>query len=172
MRIDIIGNGESNSFADPQGVVIACNIPQHDFAYHCVAMIDTKPLHWIKQHGWHTHKEILCTPNVHQLREQMQLSLNTRPVFTHKHRWNTGHQVANYKSQEELHLWGMDSMFSTDLSSQCDSIIPRYRRPNLNRYWHPIWCEILNTISIPATLHIPNGQTALIEHEKLCIEYH
>lgn len=172
MRIDIIGNGASNHLADAEGTVIVCNIPQHSVEYHTVAMIDAKPLHWIKSTGWHTHREILCTPNVHELNHKLKLKLNTDPVFHAKHRWNTGHHVTKYHSDQELHLWGMDSMFSTDLTSQCDKIIPRYRRPNLNRYWHPIWCEILDSLSTPATLHIPKGNTALIEHDKLRIQYH
>lgn len=171
MRIDIIGNGASNVLAQPQGQVIACNVPQHEFEYHALALIDPKVVHYMRVQRWHPQTMVLCTPHTLELIHKYDLQVRAEPSLQNKHRWNTGHCLVDLYKHREIHLWGMDSMFSDDLTSQVDRVIPRHARPKLNKHWHPIWEKLLDEVH-DCTVHVPHGVRVNIKHDNLKIQYH
>jgi hypothetical protein len=170
-----VGNGNSNSLYKPQSTYcIGCNIPQQQFAYNSLSIIDNRPLDWIKQHGWQPPVPIFCTQEVKQRAKKFNISGDWFDVYERKHRWNAGHHAVLYHSKmtSEIHLWGFDSLFSQDLTSQTDAIIPRHTRPPLNNHWHPIWLEILEQIDCRVVLHIPKGAKCAIKHDKIHTQQH
>ena len=171
MRVDIIGNGASNCFAEPQGMVVACNVPQHDIQYSALALIDPKVVHYMHSSGWHPDCFVLCTPITLELIHKFRIPVHAEPSLCHKHRWSTGHCVVDLYKHREIHLWGMDSWFSDDLTSQVDAVIPRQRRANLNRHWHPIWHTLLDCAK-DITVHIPQGRESKIQHDRLKVQHH
>jgi len=168
-KIDIIGNGASNHLYTPRNrQVIACNVPQHKFYYNVLSIIDNKPVHWMRTTKWTPQKPVYCTPVIAELAKKVNLAGDWFPVYEEKHRWNSGHHaVYKHRTANEIHLWGFDSMFSDNLTSQCDAIIPRSTRPPLNKHWHPIWCEILDQTSADVYVHMPDECELLFAHSKL-----
>lgn len=143
--IHIVGNGKSNILFDGTGHVTACNVPQHNIAYNQLSIIDRQPLIYMKNSGWRPKTAILCTPQVKDHARKMNIEGDWFPVYTNTHRWNSGHQAVNHlasKTFNNIHFWGFDSMWSSDLTSQMDTIVQRHGRPDLNKHWRPIWEEI------------------------------
>lgn len=173
--IDIIGNGASNSLYQPTSdYVIACNIPQHSIKYNCLSIIDTRPLTYMRETGWRARVPIYCTQQVKEQARKLNIEGDWFDVYERKNRWNSGHHAVDYHASmaQEMHLYGFDSLFSNDLTSQCDTIIPRYARPPLNKYWHPIWDIILTNVSCKIFVHIPEGNQLAISHPNLGVLEH
>ena len=174
-NIDVLGNGSSNALYTPtNNYVIACNVPQHGYAYNALSIIDTRPLNYMKDKAWRPRVPVYCTKQVKETAVKFNIEGDWFDVYEKRDRWNSGHHavIKHHARAKVIHLWGFDSMFSSDLSSQCDTIIPRHTRPPLNKHWHPIWREILDKISCQIVLHIPKGAECAISHEKLTIEQH
>ena len=174
-RIDIIGNGDSNNLYVPNAhYTIACNIPQHTIKYNALSIIDNRPLDFMKERGWKPRVPVFCTPEVQTRSRKFNLEGDWFAVYERKHRWNAGHHAVLHHNTmaQQIHLWGFDSLFSQDLTSQTDAIIPRHHRPPLNNHWHPIWREILDQCYCTVVLHLPQGAKCAIEHEKLRTESH
>jgi hypothetical protein len=68
----------------------------------------------------------------------------------------------------EIHLWGMDSMFSDDLTSKMDDLVKRSQRPKLNQHWHPHWQDVFaKGAHIKWFLHTPENVKPLVVAENL-----
>lgn len=174
-NIDLVGNGASNALLrEYRHYTIACNVPQHGIKYNALSIIDTRPLNYMKEKAWRPKVPVYCTQQVKDYANKLNIEGDWFPTYERKHRWNSGHHAVlhHHRIAKTMHLWGFDSMFSTDLSSQCDSIIPRYTRPPLNNHWHPIWREILDTIDCKIVLHLPKGASCAIQHEKITPQEH
>lgn len=174
-KIDLIGNGNSNClFKSHATYVIACNIPQHKFPYNSLSIIDNRPLDWMKQNSWHPRVPVYCTEEVKHRAKKFNIQGDWFTVYKHRNKWNSGHHAVLHHGNmaSEIHLWGFDSLFSKDLTSQCDVIIPRHARPPLNNHWHPIWLEIFDQIDCNIVLHIPKGEKCAITHEKIQTHEH
>ncbi len=122
----------------------------------------------MRNNKWTPQKPVYCTPIIAELAKKVNLAGDWFAVYEEKHRWNSGHHaVYRHRTANEIHLWGFDSMFSDNLTSQCDAIIPRGTRPPLNKHWHPIWCEILDQTSADVYVHMPDECELLFAHSKL-----
>jgi|TARA_R110000744_G_scaffold177737_3_gene296693 hypothetical protein len=180
MIAHLIGNGNSNRFYSPNaGTVYACNWPTHEFVYDYLCMIDGLAIKWLTENGITPKLPILCTANVKNYKDKKKLDLDTRPVFTttNRPRFNSGHHAVRYICENKdilgVHLWGIDSLFSEDLTSQMDVNVPRKNRPLLNKQWHPHWGEIVNeNPKVLFTVHIPKGEKLSVKAKNMQAEYH
>lgn len=161
-EIHLVGNGVSNRLYDRDIAVTACNIPQHGIRYNQLSIIDRQPLVYMKNSGWRPKTRVLCTQSIKDHARKMNLEGDWFAVYEAQHRWNSGHHAVNHFAKNEnaeIHFWGFDSMWSKDLTSQMDTLVPRYGRPDLNKHWRPIWQEIFDrysdkTFVIHAPLHV------------------
>ena len=173
--IAIIGNGNSNTlYHGDYDYVVACNIPQHGIKYNALSIIDERPLVYMKNSGGRPRVPVSCTEQIKRYAHKTNIEGDWFDVYERVHRWNSGHLAAKYYSQQcrTIHLWGFDSLFSEDVTSQVDSVIPRHSRPKLNKYWHPIWQEIFATSNCNFVLHIPKGERSALSYENLTVKYH
>lgn len=143
----IIGNGSSAKLYVGSGCmnVVACNIPQHGHRYTALSIIDTQPVVWMSNTGWRPTKPVYCSKKTKAAAKKYNIEGDWFDVYDDRHRSNSGHWAALYNARlttEEIHLWGMDSMWSNEYSSTMDSIVPRPQRPQLNTQWRPFWQEI------------------------------
>lgn len=150
MQIHLVGNGKSNHLFDQQyGFCIMCNIPKSTHPADVISIIDQKVVSYQKsnQYQFKPTQKIWCTDAIMRFAKKNHLQGDWLPVYTNKHRWNSGHLAVQHALQQSPHckifnLWGMDSMFSDDLTSEMDDRVIRPTRPPLNREWRPNWCEI------------------------------
>lgn len=172
--VNIIGNGASNSMYSGDGPSVACNVPQHPYPYTKLFMIDTRPLDYMRSSGWRPSVPVVCTQQVADQAHKLDVEGDWRPLLSRENRWNSGHHAVNYYSTrcQEIHLWGFDSIWSNDLTSQCDTVIPRYARPPLNKYWHPIWQQLLDKTDCRLVVHMPEHNQIPFSHRKLVVLEH
>lgn len=175
--VNVIGNGNSNKYFSNNGHSVACNIPQHSANYNQLSIIDRQPLVYMKQSGWRPRTPVLCTEQIKEHARKMNLEGDWFPVYTATHRWNSGHHAVNYiaglNQVEKIHLWGFDSMFSSDLLSQMDTLVPRSARPDLNRYWRPIWVDIFAKYSdTQFVIHVDREVDHLFYGHNVSLAYH
>jgi hypothetical protein len=175
-RTDIIGNGASNSLYTPSSLnVIACNVPQHGHRYNSLSIIDNLPITWMKNNSYTPMVPVYCTQAVKDYAKKSNINGDWFAVYERTSRWNSGVHAADYaaKHSKEIHLWGFDSMYSDDLTSQMDELVPRPGRPPLNKHWHPIWQEVFKLRKdVKFVLHCPTGSFTPLVAENLVLSYH
>jgi len=146
-RVHIIGNGPSNQLFDIKNEYrVACNIPQHNIGYNCLSIIDKIVVNWMKDNQWNPRVPVLCTQEVKDHAVSRNREGHWFDVYEKKFRYSAGHHAVEYHAPmtDEVHMWGFDSIWTDDYSSQVDDIIPRGTRPNLNLHWIPHWKTIFN----------------------------
>mgnify|MGYP000141471507 CR=1 FL=1 len=162
MVTDVIGNGASNRLYKPTGnYVIACNIPTHGICYNALSIIDNKPITWMKNNKWRPKTTVLCLEATRQYARKQNIEGDWMAVYERKDRYNAGLHAVEYSTRhsKEIHLWGFDSMFSQDLTSQMDTLVPRPGRPKLNKWWRPYWQALfLEHSTTKFVIHIPQGE--------------
>ena len=178
MDVHLVGNGECQSlYVWHRGTVVACNIPKKkDLKYDILSIIDAKVINYLKNHPNDIRPvQVWCTDQIKKQADALKLPGEWQAVYQHRHRFNSGHHAVQHLAKQfnKIHLWGMDSMFSTDLTSKMDQLIPRPNRPDLNREWRPHWQEIFNANpQCEFVVHVPQ-KTKVIEYAKNCFyQYH
>jgi hypothetical protein len=157
----VIGNGKSAGMYTPaKGLKIACNMPQAgiDNLYTTV-MVDFKMMKAV-------HEGVFKVPGDWTLGARPKKWMEMRNDFYLKYSkqikefylhlpkyaanytdFNCGHMAVHYTAnklkREEIHMYGFDSIFSFDITSAVDLILPS-PRDNLNTQrltenWRPIW---------------------------------
>jgi hypothetical protein len=147
LKTHILGNGHSVKYFVDDGCmsIVACNIPQHGHRFTDLSIIDSQPVVAMKNIGWKTSVPIWCSNKTLQTSISLGVPGDFRQAYDEEYRTNSAHWAARLFlcfTEEVIHLWGMDSLFSDDLTSQMDSIVPRKQRPDLNKQWHPHWQKI------------------------------
>ena len=176
----IIGNGISNRIVDiPVHFTLSCNIPTHKLPFDVTTIIDVRVLEVMKERSIQFTQPVWCTQVVADSAAKKQIAGTFLPILDTQHRKNSGHHAADQCARmgyDHIHLWGMDSMFMEDLSSQMDAIIPRPHRANMTVEWRQHWSKIgkqyattkfyVHTINVN-TLHKDYGENFwIISHEK------
>ena len=158
-RVHVIGNGASNSLFDIEHEYrVACNIPQHKIQYNCLSIIDPIVVMWMKDNNYNPSVPVLCTDAVKELSVKRNRSGHWFDVYERKHRYSAGHHAVEYHASMtgELHIWGMDSIWTADYGSQMDTLVKRGKRPNLNAQWIPHWKAIFaNNPNTHFIIHAP-----------------
>lgn len=176
MDFDIIGNGFSNRFfQQSSGYTIGCNIPTHRIPVNALSIIDNQPIVWMKNNNWHPRVPVYCTAQAKAVAQKNNRQGDWMPVYEKRERYNAGLHAALYASNltTTVHLWGFDSLFSNDLTSQMDALVPRNSRPPLNKWWRPHWLELFITNkTVDYYIHLPQGSGCEIVAENLHIVAH
>lgn len=172
--MNLIGNGKSNYLFDGNSqLTIAFNVPQHMYNYHFLAVIDERPILYMQQHNKWPSATIYCTDNVQRKLDKVEHNCESVCAWTKTTNWNSGHHAfTEWSTCYDTHLWGFDSLWSDDVTSQCDAVIPRQNRPKLNQRWYPVWQELFNTTETNVYIHMPQGAKLGLEHEKITAIYH
>ncbi len=172
--MNLIGNGKSNYLFDGNSqLTIAFNIPQHTYNYHFLAVIDERPILYMQQHNKWPNTTIYCTDNVQRKLDKVDHTCESVCAWTRTRNWNSGHHAfTEWSTCVDTHLWGFDSLWSDDVTSQCDAVIPRQNRPKLNQRWYPVWQELFDTTETNVYIHMPQGAKLGLEHEKITAIYH
>lgn len=161
MTIDIIGNGPSNLAYQPNNhYVIGCNVPQHGFRCDALSIIDNQPIVWMRNNSWAPRVPVFCTDTARDYARTKDISGDWMSVYQKRERYNAGLHAARYSAtlSKNIHLWGFDSLFSDLLDSQMDKLVPRYRRPPLNKHWRPHWNELFDEFTdVNFFIHLPAG---------------
>ena len=147
-KAHIVGNGSSNELITQQydyGFVVACNWPTHSFGYDAISMIDIKMIDYIFKNKIQIMKPVYCTEQVMNFVRQKKVPGDFQLKYIQQHRYSSAHQAVKLVSNcfDEIHLWGMDSMFSKDVNSQMDTMVTRKFRPvSLKDDWRKNWKDI------------------------------
>lgn len=179
-KIDIIGNGSSNKlYRRTGGYVVACNVPQHNYTYDCLSIIDNQPIVWMMKNNWTPSVPVYCLNKNKKTAEAKNVKGDWRDVYKDESRWNSGLHAARHFAQtyDEIHLWGMDSLYCNDYTSQMDKVVERKVRPELNRWWRPAWTKIFDEHNTKQfIIHIPKGercdfkeQNVIVRQESLAV---
>jgi hypothetical protein len=196
MRWNVLGNGDSASMfkRGTDGKLLICNMPPFEIPrneVHATCMVDYKmmlalaeghvrldmydwvlgrrPRHWMEMNGnfymkysknikaFHTH-----VPPYAQLSGQNEAQAATN--------YSCGHMAVDYacraKGATEVHIYGFDSMFETNLRSYTDLILESDRSvQNTHRLannWRPVWTNFFNEFSdVKFYLYHPKGELKL-----------
>jgi hypothetical protein len=163
LKTHILGNGNSVKYFTDDGCmsIVACNIPQHGHRFTDLSIIDAQPVVAMKNTGWRTNRPIWCSRKTARAAENHGVDGDFRQAYDDEYRTNSAHWAARLflcYTDEVIHLWGIDSLFSDDLTSQMDSIVPRRQRPDLNKHWHPHWQKIFaRRPELKWVIHTPVG---------------
>jgi len=178
MRSHFVGNGPSqNLFGDFQyGFTVAGNIPKHIRIYNALSIIDTKVILYLKNNKLDLkNKHIWCTPDIVKQAKHHKIEGLWQEIYKPQHRYNSGHQAVQHLSKDFkfIDLWGMDSMWSDDLTSQMDDRVPRTKRPPLNNEWRPNWRTIFNkNPDVRYIIHAPEGINKVDYGENCQYKFH
>ena len=175
MMSNLIGNGPSNIFfTDSNDYTIVCNVPQHGIKHQGISIIDGKVLVWMKENNYNPTVPVYCTQTIKSIAQGKNIAGDWHPVYERKNRYNAGLHAAEYLTRfsKQIHLWGFDSMWSTDASRQMDNLIPRVRRQALHEWWRPLWENIFDTTECEFVIHLPNGETCDFKQKNVSEQQH
>ena len=177
MKAHFIGNGKSqNLFNAHYGTVVMGNVPKMNISYTALSIIDTKVILYLHNNNIHLeNKNIWCTPDIKKQANNYKIQGIWHAIYKPKPKFNSGHQAVQHLSKDFklIHLWGMDSMFTDDLTSLMDDRVTRTTRPPLNNDWRPYWKQLFSQHEqVLYTIHAPKG-TKQIDYGKNCrYEFH
>jgi hypothetical protein len=145
----VIGNGASNSIVDiPVHFTVSCNIPTHSVPFDATVVIDTLVVDMMVERKVVFTQPVWCTQVVYDYAHKKSAQGQFIKLLESTHRKSSGHHAAEQCAKmgyDQVHLWGMDSIFRLDLSSQMDAIIPRPGRANMIKEWRDHWRKIFDT---------------------------
>jgi len=172
MTFDIIGNGASNRAYRRSGYTYGCNVPQHKFKVNALSIIDNQPITWMKNNNWNPRVPVYCTAAARDYAKKCNRSGDWFAVYEKRERYNAGLYAVEHcvSRATQIHLWGFDSLFSTDVTSQMDAIVPRGKRPPLHTRWRPLWQQLFEqNPNVEFVLHIPQGEKSEVQATNLTI---
>ena len=165
MKAHFIGNGASKNIFNQRvryGFRVVGNIPKEIEHWDACSIIDHKMSVWISNTNKKmlANKDIWCSQDVAKWAKQWNLEGRWHAIYEPKMKFNSGHQAVQHLSKKFkfIDLWGMDSMWSEDLTSEMDDRVPRSKRPPLNREWRPHWRNLFkNNPECKYVIHAPTG---------------
>jgi len=156
----VIGNGPSKDLYQAQdGLRVVCNLAWHiDHDY--ISIIDPQPIEYINKTKQFPKNPIWVSPKAKRLIEQYQLPIEYECVHNSTVRYNNAQCVVkNLLSHgaTTIHLYGCDTLWSEDMISSQDLLIPRPGRDKtLWRQWRKLWQEIFaHNTQVDYYIHSP-----------------
>jgi|TARA_R110000772_G_scaffold154047_2_gene265012 hypothetical protein len=173
---NLVGNGSSNRFYDKgnNDYTIVCNVPQHGIKHQGMSIIDGEVLVWMKKHNYHPTVPVYCTSTIKSIAQGKNIGGDWHPVYERKNRYNAGLHAAEYLTRfsETIHLWGFDSLWSTDITSQMDNLIERVRKRPLQDWWRPQWDTMFNSYDCEFVIHLPTGESCEYQQTNVREQHH
>ena len=171
MAIHILGNGPSISIFDRDGwpdsdVFAGCNFSDPSFRVNYTSVIDvgamkqilkghqpagslllsTRAEKYAKKEDANWQDKISDIESVMTLRRDRTISRN---LSMNSAQHATVYSINTHTDHSDVHLWGIDSFWSTDLESKTDAYvrpnqkIPRIK-PKITRQWNGYWHKIFS----------------------------
>lgn len=115
----------------------------------------------MKNNNWDPRTPVLCLPATKDYAKKQNRGGDWLAVYEKRERYNAGIYAVEYsiRHSNEIHLWGFDSMYSNDLTSQMDTLVPRPGRAPLNKWWRPNWRKLFELHpDVKFSIHIPKGE--------------
>jgi len=190
MAIHILGNGPSISIFDRDAwpetdVFVGCNFSDPSFRVNYTSVIDVGAMKQILKGHTPAGPVLLSTrakryadkedsnwrDNVSGIEFVMTLKRDrtiSRNLSMNSAQHATVYSIDTHKNQKDVHLWGIDSFWSTDLESKTDAYVrPNQKVPRVkpkitrqwNRYWHKIFSNNVNHSFI---IHRPHRGLELV----------
>ena len=115
-----------------------------------------------------------CTQKIKEQALSKNIGGDWIAVYETKARYNAGLYATEYLTRfsKEIHLWGFDSLWSTDVTSQMDNLVTRLRRPPLHEWWRPHWENIFNTYDCEFVIHLPQGESCEFTQDNVRQQHH
>ena len=191
MAIHILGNGPSISIFDRDAwpetdVFVGCNFSDPSFRVNYTSVIDvgamkqilkghkpagplllsTRAEKYAKKEDANWQDKISDIESVMTLRRDRTISRN---LSMNSAQHATVYSINTHTDHSDVHLWGIDSFWSTDLESKTDAYvrpnqkIPRIK-PKITRQWHGYWHKIFsNNVNHNFIIHRPyQGDVELV----------
>jgi len=142
----IIGNGPSQKYYRNQdGFKVVCNLNWH-IPHDVVSIIDPQPIEYIYKNQLLTDKLVWTSPKANRLIQQYQLQLEVEQCHNTAIPYNNA-QFACLKllslAHTTIHIYGCDTLWSDDMTSNQDTMIPRpHRDLTLYVQWRQLWQKI------------------------------
>lgn len=156
----VIGNGASQRFYKPQdGFVVVCNL-NWQIPHDVVSIIDPQPINYMLTNQITTDKTVWCSPKAQRLIRQHQLPISYDCVHNQTVRYNNAQCVVLHLLKHgatTIHLYGCDTLWSEDMTSTQDDIIPRPNRDvTLWIAWRKLWQQIFAVnLQVDYMIHSP-----------------
>lgn len=196
MAIHILGNGPSIQLFDrsawPESdVFVGCNFSDTELRPHYTVMVDVRPMQQFRRGNESLRLKIpavLTTRSYDYITNNCGWdnvpsdSINVIDIMdlmrdrnVSKHlAMNSAQHACMYAAKQEvnhitIHLWGIDSFWSHDLTSTTDSIVrPEYRgsrvKPQIVRQWERYWRMVFDKCEDHQfMIHMPTGNRLIIE---------
>lgn len=172
--IHLLGNGQSNKYYSPQGgTVYGFNLPSYKHKVDYLCMIDTAAVRSYDKYNKTPTAPVYCTRACRETAEKLNIPGEWQEVIgVLERRMNSAHALVRYlfetNKPQVVHLWGFNSLYSSDLTSQMDQWFPRASRPPLNQQWHPHWLKFFEADKdIEWIIHLPKGEHCLVQAPNL-----
>ena len=190
MGIHILGNGPSIQFFDrdvwPEtDMFVGCNFSDPSFRVHYTSVIDVAAMKHIVK-GRVPSAPLLLSTRAAEQADKISEEWRDRTVgieaivdlprdrtisrnlSMNSAQHATVYTLRRYPDHSEVHLWGIDSFWSTDLESRTDVVVrPNQRTPRVkpkitrqwNGYWHKIMSDHTNHVFV---IHRPSRGAELV----------
>jgi hypothetical protein len=175
MMTNLIGNGSSNTlYNSDNNYNFVCNVPQHGIKHQGMSIVDAQVLVWMKKNSYNPKVPVYCTQKIKEQALSKNIGGDWIAVYETKARYNAGLYATEYLTRfsKEIHLWGFDSLWSTDVTSQMDNLVTRLRRPPLHEWWRPHWENIFNTYECEFVIHLPQGESCEFTQDNVRQQHH
>ena len=177
-KIHILGNGKSVHYFDKsEGLRVGCNFTQPRYKPDWTMIADIKPIKKFYE-GYRLCCPAILTERAHRftVHKSVKLSKEFLDVIDVVEfiRWmdvckqwgaNSAQHATHYAIQrtpevQEVHIWGCDSLWSSDIESSTDKIVHKnlefMNTQNIYYVWRDYWDKIFsNSPNVQFTVHAP-----------------
>jgi hypothetical protein len=162
-KLHVIGNGPSyKSFDESEGIRVGCNFAHKDLGLTWTMIADVKPVKKLYE-GIELPCPAVLSERAHAFVAGKTLKLDEKRLTIHKvvpflrikqvhPKWgmNSAQHAVWYGIGEfqptEVHLWGCDSLWTTDITSTTDAIVHKdivfMNNQHIYRTWRDLWSYI------------------------------
>jgi len=171
MAIHILGNGPSIELFDRDAwpetdVFVGCNFSDPSFRVDYTSVIDVSAMKHLLKGCTVTGPLLLSTRAARyadkndkdwkdktvDIKDIVDLPRDrtiSRNLSMNSAQHGTVYAIQNHTDHTEVHLWGIDSFWSSDIRSTTDAIVrPNQRngrdKPKITRQWHGYWHKIIS----------------------------
>ena len=147
----VLGNGPSRNHYDRSGdVVIGCNIPSDEFSVDATVICDEEIVWILKNNLTLIKVPVIISTKVFEKMKELRIDqhFHILEVFQPKDWYNAAHYAAEYlmriRCDDEIHLWGCDSIFDNTVSSTTGKLMPQTTvgDDRFIKNWRRVWNEM------------------------------
>lgn len=159
---NVIGNGYSQKYYNTQdSFTVTCNTNTNT-PHDVVSVIDHQPIDFWAQQQYTPQTPIWCSVKAQNSIQQHKIPADVECVHNSTVKYNNAQCVVLEllkRGFTTIHIYGCDSIWSEDMTSTQDHLIPRpHRNRLLYVMWRDLWQQIFaNNIQIDFYIHSPTN---------------